>query len=184
MSKSLGMTTSCGTSLFSTRSTCASAGPRPSARSSAARATGVPEATTSTDPSRRLRANPRSPSRCASRITNQRKPTPCTRPDTRKRVASMLPPRPLALTRVRRAPPVPPHVRERKQHQDGNHDQDGAAGVTLRLLVEHRQDHVFPASNEPADPREDGAPHERSQPGEQDEATEPHTRDPGGNRDQ
>src|SRR6185312_16335522 len=44
-------------------------------------------ARTSTVPSALLRTHPAMPRMCASRSTNQRKPTPCTRPRTRKRRA-------------------------------------------------------------------------------------------------
>src|SRR6202795_3969651 len=44
-------------------------------------------ARTSTLPSALLRTQPAMPRMCASRSTNQRKPTPCTRPRTRKRRA-------------------------------------------------------------------------------------------------
>src|SRR5216684_7207562 len=46
-------------------------------------------ASTSTPPSELLRTQPAIPSMCASRSTNQRKPTPCTRPRTIKRRASL-----------------------------------------------------------------------------------------------
>src|SRR6266702_3981820 len=45
---------------------------------------GSPAASTSTSPSAVLRTQPRSPISAASRCTNQRNPTPCTRPLTRK----------------------------------------------------------------------------------------------------
>src|SRR5438046_6833107 len=76
ISKSFGIATSCGTGDRSTRSTCAAGGPCASARSRSARADSAPSAITSTDPSRRLRASPRSPRRVACRHTHQRNPTP------------------------------------------------------------------------------------------------------------
>src|ERR1051325_250401 len=183
ISKSFGISSSCGTSLLSTRSTWACAGPCWSACASSSSACGVPAAITSTDPSRRLRANPRNPRRSASRNTNQRNPTPCTRPYTRNRSATM-PAAPSPLPPLRRAPPVPPGVRDRDERQDRHYDEHRPSRVAPCFLVEHLEDHVFPAPDEPADPGEDRAPDERSQPREQDEPARFHPGDPGRDRDQ
>src|SRR2546421_799740 len=182
MSKSFGITSSCGTSVFSTRSTCARAGPRPSMRSNSCSACAVPWAITSTEPSRRLRANPRTSSRSAARSTNQRNPTPWTRPYTRNRAATM--PAASPLPPLRRPPPVPPGIRHRDERQDRHHNEEGASRVPPRFLVQHFEDHVFPASDEPADRRQDGAPDERSEPCKEDEPVQVHAGDPGRDRDQ
>src|SRR5690349_17823461 len=173
MSKSLGMTTSCGTSDFSTRATWAAGGPRCSACSSSTSAASGPSASTSTDPSLKLRASPRRPRRLACRQTNHRKPTPWTRPSTRKRVAVT----PLLLAVLRGATAVPPDVHRRDQSQDRQHEQDGATRVALRLLIQNLQDHILATPDEPADPGQDGAPHQRAEPGEQHEPPEMHFRD-------
>src|SRR5256885_13055628 len=181
ISKPFGIATSCGTSDFSTRSTCAAGGPCVSRRSKSANSESEPSAITSTDPSRRLRASPRSPRRPAWRHTHQRNPTPWTRPWTRKRTAAT---RALPLPALRRPAAVPPDVdrRDPRKHRQGN--QHGAPGVATRLLVEHLQDHVFATPDEPADPGQNRAPHQRTQAGEHHEPSEVHSRDAGGNRDE
>src|SRR6266581_1499773 len=184
ISKSFGITRSCGTALLSTRSTCACAGPCSSAPASSSSACGVPAAITSTDPSRRLRANPRNPRRSASRNTNQRNPTPWTRPYTRNRSATMPGGPPSPLPPLCRAPPVPPGVRDRDERQDRHHDEHRPSRVAPCFLVQHLEDHVFPAPDEPADPREDRAPYEGSEPREQDEPARFHPGDTGRDRDQ
>src|SRR6266480_432178 len=139
ISKSFGIATSCGTGDRSTRSTCAAGGPCASARSRSPRADSAPSAITSTDPSRRLRASPRSPRRVACRHTHQRNPTPWTWPYTRKRVAAT---QALPLPPLRGAPPVPPDVDRRDPRQHRQHNEHGASGVAPRLLIEHLEDHV------------------------------------------
>src|SRR6266571_3427298 len=146
ISKPFGIATSCGTSDFSTRSTCAAGGPCASARSKSASPESEPSAITSTDPSRRLRARPRSPRRVACRHTHQRNPTPWTRPWTRKRKAAT---QGLPLPALCGPPAVPPDVDRRNPRQRRQHNEHRASGVPLRLLIEHLEDHVFPAADEP-----------------------------------
>src|SRR5947208_11979052 len=181
ISKSFGIATSCGTGDCSTRSTCAAGGPCASARSRSASADSDPSAITSTDPSRRLRASPRSPRRPACRHTHQRNPTPWTRPWTRKRMAAT---RALPLPALRRPAAVPPDVdrRDPRKHRQGN--QHGAPGVATRLLVEHLQDHVLATPDEPPDPGQNPTPDHRTQAGKHHEPAEVHSRDAGGNRDE
>src|SRR5256885_15180194 len=180
ISKPFGIATSCGTSDFSTRSTCAAGGPSPSARSNSARADSAPSAITSTDPSRRLRASPRSPRRVAWRHTHQRNPTPWTWPCTRKRMAAT---QALPLPALRGPPAVPPDVDRRDPRQHRHHDEHGASGVASRLLIEHLEDHIFPAADEPADPGQNRAPNQRAQSGEHHESAQVHSRDAGGKRE-
>src|SRR5438105_15218444 len=66
----------------STASTRAARGPARSLAASAANCSALPLASTSTAPSKLLRTQPLTPSISASRCTNQRNPTPCTRPRT------------------------------------------------------------------------------------------------------
>src|SRR3954469_8847755 len=77
--------TTASTSIVSTR---AAGGPCRSARSKRSSASASPSACTSTRPSGRLRTQPCTPSRAAADSVNQRKPTPCTRPEIRKRRAT------------------------------------------------------------------------------------------------
>src|SRR5256885_15790462 len=135
ISKVFGITSSCGTSLLSTRSTCACAGPCASTRSISSSTCGVPAAITSTEPSRRLRTKPRRPRRFASRNPNQRNPTPCTRPYTRNRRATIPGASPLPPLRV--APPVPPGVRHRDERQHRYHDDHRSSHVSQRFLDHH-----------------------------------------------
>src|SRR5216110_2190940 len=181
ISKPFGIATSCGTSDFSTRSTCAAGGPWASKRSRSISAPSEPSATTSTDPSRRLRASPRSPRPVACRHTHQRNPTPWTWPCTRKRMAAT---QALPLPPLRGPPAVPPDVDRRDPRQHRQDNEHGASGVALRLLIEHLEDHVFPAADEPADPGQNGAPNQRAQSGEHHESAQVHSRDAGGNRDE
>src|SRR5439155_614822 len=150
ISKSFGIATSCVTCDRSTRSTCAAGGPCARARSKSARADSAPSAITSTDPSRRLRASPRSPRRVAWRHTHQRNPTPWTWPCTRKRMAAT---QALPLPALRGPPAVPPDVdrRDPRQHR-------------------HRDEHVL------AEPQKERAPEPVGQPvvGERAEDTPQH----------
>src|SRR5438105_9308905 len=66
----------------STASTRAARGPERSLAARAANCSALPLARTSTAPSKLLRTHPLTPSISASRCTNQRNPTPCTRPRT------------------------------------------------------------------------------------------------------
>src|SRR5437763_8857355 len=66
----------------STASTRAARGPARSLAAKAANCSALPLASTSTAPSKLLRTQPLTPSISASRCTNQRNPTPCTRPRT------------------------------------------------------------------------------------------------------
>src|ERR1041385_4623801 len=181
ISNSFGIATSCGTGDRSTRSTCAAGGPCASGRSSAFCGGSDPSVRTSTDPSRRLRASPRSPRRVACRHTHQRNPTPWTRPCTRKRMAVT---RGLSLPPLRGPPAIPPDVDRGDPRQHRQRHEHGASGVPLRLLVEHFEDHVFPAADEPADPGQNRAPNQRAQTGEHHESAQMHSRDAGGNRDE
>src|SRR5262249_5772221 len=71
----------------STSSTRAARGPCLSLVLKLASCSREPWAITSTLPSALFRTQPATPSMCASCSTNQRKPTPCTRPRTMKRAA-------------------------------------------------------------------------------------------------
>src|SRR5712671_3415663 len=133
ISKPFGTGTSCGTWLFSTRSTSAAGGPCPSKRSSSASTESEPSAITSTDPSRRLRASPCTPRRVACRHTHQRNPTPWTWPCTRKRIAAT---QALPLPPLRGPPAVPPDVDRRDPREHRQHNEHGASGVPPRLLIE------------------------------------------------
>src|SRR2546428_5919913 len=62
-----------------------------------------------------------------------------------------------------RPPTVPPSVEPRQDRQSREHDDEGSAGVALRLLVQDLEQHVLTAPDEPSDPGEDGAPHQGSQ---------------------
>src|SRR5207244_5330644 len=179
ISKSFGIATSCGTGDCSTRSTCAAGGPCASARSRSPRADSAPSAITSTDPSRRLRASPRSPRRVACRHTHQRNPTPWTWPYTRKRMAAT---QALPLPPLRGPPAVPPDVDRRDPRQHRQDNEHGASGVASRLLIEYLEDHVLPAADKPADPGQNRAPNQRAQSGEHHESAQEHSRDAGGQR--
>jgi hypothetical protein len=76
----------CGSSrATSTRSTDARPGPARQNATSASTASSGPSKTASTVPSSQLRAHPATPRRAASRRTESRKKTPCTRPCARMR---------------------------------------------------------------------------------------------------
>src|SRR5205085_10253490 len=74
----------------STSSTRAARGPSRKRERKPASWSRLPMANTSTLPSGLLRTQPAMPSTCASCSTNQRKPTPCTRPRTTTRRASAI----------------------------------------------------------------------------------------------
>src|SRR2546425_4608217 len=83
-----------------------------------------------------------------------------------------------------RPPTVPPSVEPRQDRQSREHDDEGAAGVALRLLVQDLEQHLLTAPDEPSDPSEDAAPHQGSQASERDELPQVHAGDPCGDRDQ
>src|SRR5712691_10150624 len=172
--------TSCGTSDLSTAATRAPGGPRRSASSSRARLSRLPSASTSTDPSGRLRARPRSPRRSASRHTNQRNPTPCTVPCTRNRVAATN----LLRTAARRPTPVPPDVHRRDDRQDGKQGERRPGRVAPGLFVHDAQQDLLLLPDEPSDRGEDGTPHEGAEPRERRESRDAHAGDPRRDRDQ
>src|SRR5258708_20687631 len=109
------------------------------------------------------------------------KPTPLdvTVPDEAQRDHSSL-----ALPTLRCPPAVPPDVHGCDRGQHRQNYQHGAPGVATRLLVQHLEDHVLPAPNEPPDPAQNGAPNQRAQSSEQDEPAELHARDAGGDRNE
>src|SRR2546425_6084495 len=172
--------TSCGTSDLSTAATRAPGGPRRSASSSRARLSRLPSASTSTDPSGRLRARPRSPRRSASRHTTQRTPPPSTVPCTRNRVAATN----LLRTAARRPARVPPDVHRREDRKDGKQSERRPARVAPGLLVHGAEQHVLLLADEPPDRGEDGTPDEGAEPRERRESRDAHPGDPRRDRDE
>src|SRR2546422_1460312 len=83
-----------------------------------------------------------------------------------------------------RPPTVPPSVEPRQDRQSREHDDEGAAGVALRLLVQDLEQHLLTAPDEPSDPSEDAAPHQGSQASERDELPQVHAGDPCGSREE
>src|SRR6266571_5273163 len=172
ISNRFGIAISCGTSPLSTRSTRAIAGPCPRARSSSVSAGAEPSTITSTEPSGRFRAMPRNPNRSAAFQTNHLNPTPCTLPCTTKRAAGTE----LLLPALRQAAPVPPDVHRGDRGEHRQDDQQRPPRVGLGFGVEDGHDHILLLADEPADPGQDRAPHERAETREGDELGEVHPR--------
>ena len=80
---------SAGSEISSTDDTSACPGPRRTNSTIAATASAGPSNTASAVPSAQLRAHPATPRRAASRRTESRKKTPCTRPCARTRMRSI-----------------------------------------------------------------------------------------------
>src|SRR5690348_3319933 len=127
-------------------------GPRLSSASKPAIPEAGPSTSTSTVPSSRFRATPESPSRVAARLTNQRYPTPCTRPRTTNRARSMVP------SALAATPPVPPHICEGDDDQDRNDDGHHLAGLAPHFGVQRAEQDVLLPADGPADQGQDRAP--------------------------
>src|SRR3989442_1768574 len=81
-------------------------------------------------------------------------------------------------------PAVPPDVHGRDKGQRRQDDEHRPPGVGLGLLVQDGDDDVLLAPDEPPDPGEHRAPHQRPQTGERDELHQVHTGDTCGDRDE
>src|SRR2546426_1018732 len=85
---------------------------------------------------------------------------------------------------LRHPAPAPPHVRRGDEGEHRQEDQHRAPGVASGFLVQDGDDHVLLPADEPSDPRQDRAPHERAQAREGDELPEVHPRQAGRQGDQ